>query len=650
MPAARQQVAHFDQFAGMNRNTRPHLLPPQAWRTALGVRIFESNIKQVPPKKVLHYALQSSKETLLNLTSIPTNYEDNAFVVGLTESSVLRVTDVGARKLKKGAADAAMTAPTSGYMRWGTCVYNEWLFFVNELNAVHLTDGAVVKAIGGDAPAGRYVEVFFDHLVVGAPLYKGEKLLHGIRWSHLYDFTNFKPDTHTEADLYICSDYQRDTDASWGVTGLRKMGNECYIYTPHAVFRMQYTGLPRIVRVDPVVTDHGNGLMYGVASIGNLHFFVDIYEKTFFAFNGQSLEDVGLPIKDYFFSDVNSDFALQQRTWCYVNKEFKEVVWVYVSTASSGEFDKAVAFNYREKKWTVRPVENIHSYCGATGLARTCKELTGKISDYAGTAGSLGDSGKSVKELWGGANTRVLVEATSTDPTTQLLYVATPSLETGDYIYDSVQNVKEVDSVNVQAAYSACKGVEVELSTRKLVDGAVTFEKVGTWTPALTQERLTFKGRSGKVLRWRFNPLPDTLPFVKTVRKTGLSTLQLRAGALLQGSIANITSGGPTGFPVGNVYFSAYVASSGTDSFTKLSAAQQQAALFLFDQEWQGSAVVPVTVSAVYWASHIYAPGNYKSIVRKTDAGPPWVAGQAPGEGTVAFSLAPWVLAVWYTL
>lgn len=642
MPAARQPISHLARLGGMDRGVRPHTISDDRWRTVEGMRSLETELKQVPAKKVLYYALASSEDTLLSLTALPSGHENNAFVIGLTSASVMCLRKSSARQLLKGATAVVMLkSPSSGYRRWGTAVYNSHLFFVNENNPVHYTDGANVKAVGGDTPSGRYVEVFFDHLVVGCPLYRGEALIDGVRWSHLQKFDKWAPASDSEADAYYCHEYQGEGGEELGVTGIRKIGEVCYIYTPRSLYGMQYVGLPRVVRVTPVVQDYGNGFKYSLVSISRLHFFIDAVERNFYAFDGMAVHEIGQEIKAYFFDDLNATYNLRQRTWGYANQEKKEVTWVYVSKDSAGDFDKSVSFNYKEKRWTVRPVENVHSHCGATAVARTIRELQMQMSSVSTSVDSLGASGDTLPELWGGANTRVMAEVVDTDLTNKVLYLPAPVLETGDFVYGSVQTVKETDSVNVQSSFASANGVSVDLATRKLLDEVVTFQNVGLWKPTLPEERLTFKPRRGKVLRWRFSPTADGVPNIIVRKKTGLAAFSITNGFITPQTTVPNGSGSTPGGPWTTRLDSSYVASSGTINFTDLSPSQQLTALEMLIQEMNQVGGTASSISLIYWVGDLYPPNTTaKSIVTK-DASGGTVAGTAPGEGTVLFSSAP---------
>lgn len=494
---------HDKMLGGMNITTRPDLLNETQWRTQFNMRTMNTEVRQVEEKIVWYYA-GMRHDTILEMVNLPAGHLDYGTVLALTEDELLRIDPYQAEVIETGLTRAA------GYRRWGTCVHNGYLLYCNELNPVRYTDGVTVTNLA-NAPSGKYVDVYYDHVVVGQPLFKGEHLVNGIRWSHLYDWNNWTPDTDSEADFYICSSVQRGWDATTGVTGLRKLGDMLLTYTPNGIYATRYVGLPRVMRTDPFISDVGNGLPWGLASTRNAHFFYDLNEENFFMLTTEGLRPIGDPIKSYVLADVNADFELAQRTWAYVDQRKSEITWVYVSRNSTGAFDRAVVYNYESNLWYARSVENLHSFVQAGRRARRIEEIQTQVGSLEGQCGSLVESGDTMGRLWGGGNTAILREAAATDETSSVLWMPDPQLETGDYIFDNIQRVKDVGSIAVDSAWDEACGVRVSVSARQRLTEAVSYVDKGFWRPGLYEQKLTFKHEAGKILRYRFNPEPETL-------------------------------------------------------------------------------------------------------------------------------------------
>lgn len=373
-----------------------------------------------------------------------------------------------------------------------------------------------------DIPRARYVAILYDHVVVGAPIYKGEYRPNAVMWSHLRDFADWEPRIGSEADSYDCTFFQRNDSVIDGVTGLQMykarslsgIHETLLIFTSSCIYSMSYTGLPRIVHVVPLIKDHGNGLQYATAALDDAVVWCDVNAMDFFAYRGQGPESFGQGINSYFFTDLNPDSDLAQRTYAYVDRLNSEVVWVYVSVASTGSYDKAIAFNYQTKTWGVRDAPALACFTRVQRRAKAVSELVGTCASLTGTCGTIERGSDTASLLWGDNNGQVLRDATTSDAT------FTPSTavvaETGDLLYGSAQKVKEVSSITINATAAnsdfATTGIYVDVSVREHVDDAVVFVQVGTWLPSLATRMLTFTPKAGKVLRYRFRVVsPSTL-------------------------------------------------------------------------------------------------------------------------------------------
>lgn len=524
MSSTKQPFVHYNKLGGMDRSVRPFNLRPEQWFLDFNMRPFKGELRQVPLKRVRQYTIPFSGRTLLEMVSLPT--PSGSVLLGLTEDKVKRITNGSAANLKEAGVEVTLNKPASSFRRFGKTVFNNRLFFCNELNAVKYTDGATVTSIVG-APCGRYVELWFDHLVVGAPIFPGEDAYDCVAWSNLEEWGNFTPDTHSEADRYVFTEHQADYGLVAGVTGVRKLGNACVVYTASSIQQMRYVGLPRVVRVDPVVQDFGNGLRYALLSVRGRHYFIDTISQDFVCFTGMGVELIGDAIKRYFFDTLHTDPEMAQRTWGYYDRLWDELWWVYVSNESDRAFDRAVVYNLGTKSWWVASVENVH--CFATTIedgVRTCDELQGTCNGLQGSCDRLGGETGLPVRLWGGENERLMVEETEDDTTTSLLAAPVPVLETGDDVYGGVQQIKEIDSVAVQSKIPHSSGLTVELAKRANLDDPVTFDKVGRWNPDKAPV-LSIKPAAERVFRWRFRA-PDRDTSRVLIYASGVADFTLR--------------------------------------------------------------------------------------------------------------------------
>lgn len=368
------------------------------------------------------------------------------------------------------------------------------------------TPPAQIDVTAHDLPSARYLSVFFDHLVLGAPTYRGQVESSKVRWSHLRDFAEWDPDTSNEADSYTCTEFQRPTDLVEGVTGVEQFGDLLLIFTYSCVYVMQYTGLPPVMHVQPLLgcKDHGNGLYYATAALGDSVVWCDLGHADFFAFRGNGPESFGHGIRDWFFNDLNSDPQYAQQTWCYVDRFWHEVVWVYISNGATTH-NRAVAFNYKYKEWSARSVEGLRCFATQFRSTTSVARLAGTASALAGTSGALGKQTTYLGNVWGALSGQVLVEAVSGSTVTGMLSMEQAYLETGDFLLGTLEEVKEIDQVTL----SASQAMTVKLQARDAIEASVSFVTVGTWSLSMTTGNtlpFTGGGRAGRAFRFRLEP------------------------------------------------------------------------------------------------------------------------------------------------
>ena len=524
MPSSKTLVQHEQMFGGMNRGHRDHLVDPAQWRTSFGMRHFETQVRQIARKKELYSVLSNHTYPLSLLVNVPSGYENFGTLVGLTDSGAFRLSSTGASRMNAPDGSTKLLTADGLVRRFGHVLHNDRLFFVNPLNSVQVTDGSVVRTIE-NSPVGQYVEMYFEHLVVGRP----NGLANRFQWSGLYDLSQWTPATHTEADHFDCVEHQND-GGYMGLTGLRRLGPLLCVYTASAIYIARYVGLPKVIVTDAVVQDFGSGLPWGLAAVGRSHFFIDMREKSFFRFEGAEVVEIGRPIKDFFFADLTTDQSLQLRTYTYIDSLYKEIHWVYVSTASAGDFDREVVFNYKANTWWTGPVENIWSFSPGTRRSRTIDELTGTINALTGTVDGLADATDVVGRVYGSRNGRLLRDETSSDLTAALLEQPVPYLETGDFHYADIENHKEVESMVIHSKYDDAASIDVFAAARTNIDDSVNLmQQSQTWTPTLPEQRLSMPRLAGRVFRFKFVPRANTASVVTETRTRGTAGFALLA-------------------------------------------------------------------------------------------------------------------------
>lgn len=368
-----------------------------------------------------------------------------------------------------------------------------------------------------DVPSGRYVTVFFDHLVLGAPTYKGIFTPERTIWSHLKEFSMWDPHTASEADAYTHSEYERGDDIVKGVTGFAHYGEMLLIFTPSCIYAMQYVGLPRVMRVTPLIKDFGCGLPFAVAELSNSCVWCDVHHGSFFAFRGEGPENIGSPIASYFFGDVSNDTAWLRLTKAVVDRKNHEVLWLYHSKAATSQiYDKAIVYDYFNNAWSTRLIDGITALGLLNKRSLAVDDYEGVVDDDDSYINETEDSGEQLASIVATsvATTNTLLRTEITDDTIAATILSAPVLETRDLLYGSQQSIKEVSSIWLDADADIFNGVKVEISAREFVDDDVEYVNVGIWTKSLQERILTFAPQVGRILRYRFTPIPPVSGFV----------------------------------------------------------------------------------------------------------------------------------------
>jgi hypothetical protein len=494
MPTTRTFPLHENLLGGVNTTAPAHLIGVDSWRTQHNCRLTPT-IQQLPRKYVSDTVGSEDIRWLGVIPSLTPGYGQGLI---LTPTKLL---DMNAVQLN----NTAFTSDTT-FRRWSTALYDGRLFFINELNQLQVFQNGVLSAVT-NAPAGRYITFWYDHAFVGFPINYAHCSTNGVAWSHLYDFTVWSPDATNEADFYEFVEWQQTDHPFIGVTGQGKLRGMLWIYTPTAIIPMSYVGMPKIVQVldEGIITRTGNSFPWTMVPLDNVHFYYEAQEAMFFAFTGQQIEAVGEPVRRFMLDNLNEDIELAQKMYGYIDPDNREIWWPFVSKESSGEFDKAVVFNYRYKKWFTASSENVQCFCSGSKTLDTILSLDVTIAALAGTIGDLGLNETSIGRLYGTDSGELLREETEADADPELAATPydDPVLESGDFHYGDIRATKECDGMILN---TTAPKVGIRVSGRNFLGDAPTFpvDANAEWTPTLPDLMSNFRAVAGRVFRYRF--------------------------------------------------------------------------------------------------------------------------------------------------
>jgi hypothetical protein len=411
------------------------------------------------------------------------------------------------------------------FRRWATVAYNRQVFFTNDLNPIAFTDGSACFRYSNSQPSARYIDVFFDHLVIGWPSVNGCPAPTRVQWSDLYRINQWRPSPKNEADGYDVEEWCRTDFPLHGCTGLGRVGNMMWVYTPTAIVSMRYQGRmrapvfgqgltgsltgsggPIMVLGDKVLKDIGNSLMYSLVVYKDMHYFWDGIEQDFYRFNGEQVESIGIRIKQYFLSTVNKNWALFQATWGYARPGRQEIVWVFVSNKqTSVVFDQAIVYNWKTGKWYTQSTENLFCFTGASLPAGRADDLIQPAARLPGTADQMLVASSVAPPMWG-TGTGLARESVSSDLDSALLPQDLPTLVTKDYGYDDLEHIKEASSIVLHATDRYANGVNVSLSVRDNLDDPVVYPTLTLYSYDPEEKRFGLPRNAGRLLRYKFQP------------------------------------------------------------------------------------------------------------------------------------------------
>lgn len=530
----KQSILRPAQYGGVETSAKPHLVSAEQWLTGTNVEFF-NGATQVA-RKSLNQNLRANTDAEVVLLAAVAKRFSRAQLIAMTQEQIFTSqvgsgTNTGIEVKRRG--NILRFNVDGEYRRWGTTMYNGHLYFINELNQLRYTDGTEVYSLntGESIPSGRYVENFYDHMVVGYPSVGGHTYPTRVMMSHLYDFGKWAPDATKEADYFDVEEWCRHDLPVYGITGLRKSGNLCMVYTPSAIIGLQYVGLPKVLQFNSVVEDCGCGLPWSLVTLGGRHYFFNIMDMNFYCFNGSGIQPIGNSIQTWLLSKLPTDVKKLSKMWGYVDHAYNKIVWVFESASGNGKMDAYVAFNYRTEKWGHGYCENIHSFLPGMYMSKKFGQGSGTIASQSQSIRDAGESAVTFSRLYGTNNCNLLQDLALTEAVTTAVDCPVPVLETGDLVYGSLDKIKEVDSIVIHATrVNPSLGIKVEYSVRDNLEAAVSWTEIAQrWTPSLPEKRLSFPRVAGRVFRFRFTPVAETTTTTTTTKNIANPGFSMRA-------------------------------------------------------------------------------------------------------------------------
>ena len=239
---------------------------------------------------------------------------------------------------------------------WGVVDYVDGLYYTR--HGVDLRTVADASVTTVNSYEARYAINAQDHLLLANFNENGGGFK--VRWSDLFDFTNFTPSVSNEADEY-------SVNSSYGeITGVTIQKNLVNIYTEKSILQATYIGFPQKYTISPLYTDIGNKYHYAVVQSKDVDYFIG--EDNFYKLEGNVITPIGDAVWPFFTSSI-TNLAYGQEVRGVVDVDRDRVGWLFMrkydATYPNGlRASKKywVWYNYKEERWATEEADFISLY------------------------------------------------------------------------------------------------------------------------------------------------------------------------------------------------------------------------------------------------------------------------------------------------
>lgn len=346
-------IGYYGDINGMSRAVPAHLLQEGVWFNTFNFQFRNGKIKQTAPEDAfLRYTDGSIAQGYTCLAAFVIDGTDT-IVVGLGGEAAVQF-DFDVETATDITLPGAITPDEFNFMRWQSVTFGEKLYFGNQNTEVLQYDGTTASVVIATGPKyqPKYMEVYYEHLVLANVVDTGTTYALRVAYSDKGDFTDFDPLTTNEADFFDLDTNELNALYGYGITGMKKIGDQIAIHTPGSIWTMRYVGFENGV-MEFAERIHGMGCWLPYALIGFDRFHIFPSRDDFYLFDGAVCQSIGQDIKDFWYNDLTENPQLRQRTWGHFDAVNQELRWYYVSRSSEDLCDKCLVYNWPRKAWYV---------------------------------------------------------------------------------------------------------------------------------------------------------------------------------------------------------------------------------------------------------------------------------------------------------
>ena len=399
------------------------------------------------------------------------------------------------------------TYPTYGVQ---AAIYRKDIYFAGYDRQVMRVRDGFVSSVGYKRVYGKYVAVFYGHLVVAQYAEAIYNAISGqvdnyvatttpwqLAWSDLNDPDNFFPTLNNEADSFIVPANAAIDNTQPGVTGLVPYYNQLYVFLSDEMYVMNYVGLPNVMQIECMGTGVGSYFQNGVVSTNRGIFFIS--RDNFCRFDGAGVKKIGYKASRKFFDEVcPASDPRNQKLYGLYDADKAEVMWTYWILQNTGVYQcRQVIYQIDFDRFYFRNLPSISTSITADIRAMGKYYQAFQRMIYGGNQQLYVDYKTGLETLANSVNDAV--DAAGATSYTQ------PYAETVDSFYGDLFHVKESDTIMVDAAYESANGVEVSYSARALTAAARTFTALSRlWTSTIPEGVLSLPRVAARVIAFRF--------------------------------------------------------------------------------------------------------------------------------------------------
>lgn len=266
-----------------------------------------------------------------------------------------------------------------------------------------------LQQVGYNDFNGRYVEMFWNHLVVGSfrrndgnPV--SEDADYTLVWSGLNNPDNLQSHSEnlftSEVDSYQFNNASFAQAQATGITGVKVWGNECYVFLPNAIYQMTYQGIQAnvmfIVQISQIGCTFHNSVVRGERGL----YWIGL--RDFYHFDGRVPNAIGGPVQ-YFFDEVDLGDTRFDSVVSYYDDYNKEVIWIYdAQLVNNGGYQrKKLVYQEYSNSWYEQTLPSVAT--GATDIIGVTQEYNNPsrllyggdeyiYGDYDSSSDDIGDA------------------------------------------------------------------------------------------------------------------------------------------------------------------------------------------------------------------------------------------------------------------